>query len=275
MEGEDLISKLPDALLADIVSLLLSAEGVRTSVLSQRWKTLWKHSHLNFDQKQMSKPLIEHYLQYTNPNKRFASASRRKVASRGRKSMDAISKASKMINSVIDARCSPLKSCRIRHLAESCVSGEAVGWMKKLLGKWVREISMERENHYDLNPYYQDMEYAWKDLGLTLDLPFELFSGFEVNDDLENHNVGVYDQNEDDSLPFPKLLFWQRRELCECINHQLKTLYLKGFTVIATVCFPSYPKASTNLSIILKPGKKYMERVGGSFEEWVSTLRLK
>ncbi|KAJ1378962.1 F-box-like domain superfamily [Sesbania bispinosa] len=449
MEGEDLISKLPDALLADIVSLLPGAEGVRTSVLSQRWKTLWKHSHLNFDQKQMSKPLIEHYLQYTNPNKRFASASHRKVASRGRKSMDAIAKASKMINSAIDAHSTPLKSCRIRHLAESCVSGEAVGWMKKLLGKGVREISMEQENHYDLNTYYQDMEYAWKDLGQTLDLPFEVFSGFEVlelknyylkiapsidtpqilkcitfnnvamspydlqkmlsycsslenltlmkciliekveidspslkvfkicrmsmtgivvsaanievveidnvtcypgrlvlktpklqvlcsyhdsknapfvnellktkeaietssgiavNDDLENHNVGVYDQNEDDSLPFPKLLFWQIRELCECINHQLKTLYLKGFTgkefevefvkyiitnagameritiwfvdvclwdeVITTMCLLSYPKASTNLSIILKPGKKYMERVGGSFEEWVSTLRL-
>ncbi|KAJ1410203.1 Leucine-rich repeat domain superfamily [Sesbania bispinosa] len=452
MEGEDLISKLPDALLADIASLLPGAEGVRTSVLSQRWKTVWKHSsRLNFDQKQMLKPLIEHYLQYTNPNKRFASALRRKLRE--------------------------WRSC---------------GWMKKLLGKGVREISMERENHYDLNPYYQDMEYALKDLGQTLDLPFEAFSGFEVlelknyylkispsidtpqilkcltfnnvgmstdnlqkmlsycsslenltlkdcnliqkveidslslkvfkicrmsvsgivvsaanievveidnvtcyhgrlvlktlklqvlcsyhdlknapfvnellktkeiietsrgiaspqgsnignifenlvtlridldlknvrnlialsfalksfyhlknldinnqvNDDLANHNVGAYDQNEDDCLPFPKILFWQRRELCESINHQLKTLYLKGFTgkefevefvkyiitnagamewitiwfvdvclwdeVIATVCLLSYPKASTNLFIILKPGKKYMERVGGSFEE--------
>ncbi|KAJ1403664.1 FBD protein [Sesbania bispinosa] len=44
--------------------------------------------------------------------------------------------------------------------------------------------------------------------------------------------------------------------------------------VIATVCLLSYPKATTNLSIILKPRKKCMERVGGSFEEWVSSLRL-
>ncbi|KAJ1406668.1 Leucine-rich repeat domain superfamily [Sesbania bispinosa] len=413
--------------------------------------------------------------------------------------MDAIAKASKMINSVIDSHSSPLKSCRIRHLTESCACGEAVGWMKKLLGKGVREISMEQENHYDLHPYYQDMEYALKDLGQTLDLPFEVFSGFEVlelknyllkispfidtpqilkcltfnnvdmstddlrkmlsycsslgnltlkecnpiqkveidspslkvlkicrmfvcgivvsaanievveidnvtcyrgrlvlktpklqvlcsyhdlknspfvnellktkeiietssgiaspqgsnignifenlvtlridldlgnvrnlialsfalksfyhlknleisnqvNDDLANHNDGVYDENEDECLPFPKMLFWQRRELCECINHQLKTLYIKGFTgkefevefvkyiitnagameritiwfadvclwdeVIATVCLLSYPNASTKLSIILKPGKKYMERIGGSFEEWVSSLRL-
>ncbi|KAJ1388088.1 Leucine-rich repeat domain superfamily [Sesbania bispinosa] len=50
MEGADFISKLPDALLADIVSRLPDAEGVRTSVLSQRWKTIWKHSsRLNFD----------------------------------------------------------------------------------------------------------------------------------------------------------------------------------------------------------------------------------
>ncbi|KAJ1437915.1 F-box-like domain superfamily [Sesbania bispinosa] len=468
MEGADLISKLPDALLADIVSLLPGTEGVRTSVLSQRWKTVWKQSsRLNFDQKQMLKPLIENYLQSTNPNKRFASALRRKVASRGRKPMDAIAKASKLINSLIDAHPSPLKSCRIRHLAESCVSGEAVGWMKKLLGKGVREISMERENLDDLNPYYQDMEYALKDLGKILDLPFEVFSGFEVlklkhyylktspsidtpqilkcltfnnmgisaddlqmilshcsslenltlkkcdliekvkidspslkvfkickmsvseimvsaanievveidnvtcypgmlvlktpkiqvlcsyhelknapfvnkllktkeiieassdiaslegsdidnifenlvtlridldlkkvrnlialssalksfhhlknleinnqvNDDLVDCNVGVYDRNEDDckelEVEFVKYIITNAGAM-ERITIWFADVCLWD-EVIATACLLSYPKASTNLSIILKPGKKYMESVGGSFEEWVSTLRL-
>ncbi|KAJ1435128.1 Leucine-rich repeat domain superfamily [Sesbania bispinosa] len=329
--------------------------------------------------------------------------------------MDVIAEASMLISSVIDANFSPLKSCMIRHLAESCVSGEVVEWMRKLMGKGVREISMERENPNDLNPYYRRIKHDLKVLGQTLDLPFEVFSGFEVlelkdyylktspfidtpqilksitfnsvgispydlqgilsycsslenltlekcnlikksphgsnignifenlvtlcidldlkevknvitlsstleschhlknleinnqvNDDLGNHIVGVNDQNEDDCLPFPKHLFWQRRELCECIDHQLKTLYIRGFKgkefevefvkyiimnagamkritiqfadnclwdeVIATICLLSYPKASANLSIILKPGTEYMEIVGGSIKEWVSTL---
>ncbi|KAJ1388086.1 Leucine-rich repeat domain superfamily [Sesbania bispinosa] len=150
MEGANFISKLPDALLADIVSRLPDAEGVRTSVLSQRWKTVWKHSsRLNFDQKKMLKPLIEHYLIYTNPNKRFASALRRKLRE--------------------------WRSC---------------GMDEEALGERVEEISMELENHYDLNPYYQDMEYSWKDLAQTLDLPFEVFSGFEVLE-LKNYYLKI------------------------------------------------------------------------------------
>lgn len=38
---QDLLSKLPDALLTDILSLLPDADVCRTSVLSSRWKDLW------------------------------------------------------------------------------------------------------------------------------------------------------------------------------------------------------------------------------------------
>ncbi|KAJ1427435.1 F-box-like domain superfamily [Sesbania bispinosa] len=453
MEGPDLISNLPDPLLADIISLLPDTEGVRTSVLSQRWKTVWKKSsHLNFDQKQMLKPSIELYLKTTEPNMRFTSAFFRKVASGGEEAFDAITEASMLINSVIDAHFGPLKSCRIRHLPESCVSGDVVRWMRKLLGKGVREISMELEIPHDLNCYYLQFEPPFIDFTWILDFPFEVFSsfkvlelkgyhfgtlpssdtpqilktltlnrvtispdnfrdilfhcsslenltleecnltseikidnpslkffkicrmfvtkvvvsgarievievdtitcdpkmlvfktpklqvlrfhhylknagqyvypigsnplttkefletcsGFTVNGDLTNHNGEVNDRNEDDFVPYPELLFWQRREVCECINHKLKTLYIREFTgkelevefvkyiitnagtmkrifiwfaddclwveVVATLCLLSYPKASANLSITLKPGMKYNERVGGSFEKWVSTL---
>lgn len=39
------MSELPDDLLIDILSLLPVKGGVRTSLLSKRWKHLWKHIH--------------------------------------------------------------------------------------------------------------------------------------------------------------------------------------------------------------------------------------
>lgn len=76
----DLISDLPDVLVACIISLLPGMEIVRTSVLSHRWKTMWKYSsHLSFDQKQMLKSWIEFYIQNSNSSSRIAMAMRRKV----------------------------------------------------------------------------------------------------------------------------------------------------------------------------------------------------
>lgn len=118
----------------------------------------------------------------------------------------------------------------------------------------------------------------------------------------------VYDDNQDNCLPFPNSFFWHRRELCECITHQMKTVCITGYKgkdlevefvkyiitnagtmqritiwfvddctweeATATVCLLSYPKASANLSITLKPGMEYLAKVGGSFENWISTLRV-
>ncbi|KAL5082445.1 hypothetical protein RYX36_010866 [Vicia faba] len=177
-EEEDFISKLPDVLLSCIISLLPFVEGVRTSVLSRRWETVWKYSsHLDFDQGKMLKPLIDKYIQTSDPTTRLKMAMCRKISPGDERYFDTIAEAAMLITSIMDNHIGPLKSCSIRHLVESCASGDVVGWMRKLLEKEVPEVSVELEC-FDYFRLINDI--VLMEVGCTLNIPFEVFSNFKV-----------------------------------------------------------------------------------------------
>ncbi|GAU28452.1 hypothetical protein TSUD_55030 [Trifolium subterraneum] len=174
----DLISSLPDDVLTSIISLLPGMEIVRTSVLSKRWETVWKYSsHLNFDQRQMLRSRIEVYIQNFEPSDRLDIAMRRKIAPEEVELYDPIAQAAFLIESIMNNHIGPLKSCKILHMSESCASGDVVRWMRMLLKKEVIKVSLERESC----DYQEEIiSETLMDAALTLDLPFEVFSNFEV-----------------------------------------------------------------------------------------------
>jgi hypothetical protein len=94
---KDMISELPDEILHCIISSLSIDEIFRTSILSKRWKHLWKNVlHLDFDCTCMNKPLF----------------TRKLIATREE---DAI-KYGNIVNNMLQQHTCNLFSCSFKHL---------------------------------------------------------------------------------------------------------------------------------------------------------------
>ncbi|TKY66587.1 putative F-box protein [Spatholobus suberectus] len=135
--GLDMINQLPDEVLCLIISSLSVDEAVRSSVLSKRWKPLWKHaSCLDFDGRHMIKPLsqVENSLSGKvsfDPSKATQQHARRY---------------GKLVYQVLRHHLGDLVSCRFRHFPHSLSIGQVKKWVEfVILKKRLSSLSLECE----------------------------------------------------------------------------------------------------------------------------------
>lgn len=118
------INQLPDEILSCIISSLSIDEAVRSSILSKRWKPLWKHAtQLNVDMFQMRKPL-----------------STLKKSKSGKISSDEhIKNAANIYGEIVDTilhnHLGDLTSCSFKHYSQNLEFGHLKAWVEFLVEK--------------------------------------------------------------------------------------------------------------------------------------------
>jgi len=129
---EDRISQLPDEILANILSLLKIKEAGRSSVLSHRWRDLWKFtSSLNFDASETITKLV------------------------GRKKERERSKYVAWVNQVLKLHlCPSLDEFRVSFYLDSSNSCDIDEWINFVISKRVKILEI------DLHPLSLDTRYT-------------------------------------------------------------------------------------------------------------------
>ncbi|TYH74283.1 hypothetical protein ES332_D05G388400v1 [Gossypium tomentosum] len=149
MATNDFISNLHNEVLARIISDLPAIEAIRTTLLSRRWKDLWRYaSRLDFDPKGVRKLCGD---DIDDPR-------------------EEISRVVKNIENVLLSHKRNLISCRIVHLLSSCRNGDVEKWIKYLTSeKKVQELAFRCDD-------FQHQFYRRSRSGLGLNLPSGIFS---------------------------------------------------------------------------------------------------
>ncbi|KAJ1430321.1 Leucine-rich repeat domain superfamily [Sesbania bispinosa] len=133
-EPPDFISRLPDEVLSSINSLLPIDDGVRTSILSKRWMSVWKKTqHLDFDAKRMIYPLTGFNISLENHSDFTLDSDYVK----------GILRYSKLFSSIAKQHLGNLTSCRLLHFPHL----EVKSWLKILVEKikGLRDLTLECE----------------------------------------------------------------------------------------------------------------------------------
>ncbi|KAL8039813.1 hypothetical protein ABFX02_10G060900 [Erythranthe guttata] len=136
-DDDDRISKLPDDILVDVISRLSLKEAGRTSVLSPRWKNVWKHTpFLNFDADDVLQKIMEHH------------SSKDLIKIEAPKYVE-------WVNSVVRAHKSPtLKEFKIRFHLDNKYESSITQWLEFAFSKQVERLELNHENFVNLNEYY-------------------------------------------------------------------------------------------------------------------------
>lgn len=150
-EIQDFINKLPNDILAYILSKLQVDEAVRCNILSKRWVGLWKQSpHIEFNAKHMIKPMTQllHTKESLKHQDSILNPFMQKVVYRY----------GILMFQLMCRHYGNMSSCRVLHFRKSLSIGEVNAWINLLLikNKGLKHLSLECLPNYGDEIVHED-----------------------------------------------------------------------------------------------------------------------